>query len=114
MVIPLEPLAKPPTPPAAYKNHPMDEWEWLGGPGYLLIAKSDYNMLGVLSEAFYFPGQYRPKCSRGRGEAFYSAQRLWVNMKVSRDVGRQVWGFPKVCESTYSHAYVKAPLHAPE
>ncbi|KAF6256207.1 hypothetical protein COO60DRAFT_1461782 [Scenedesmus sp. NREL 46B-D3] len=89
----LKPLEQPPTPPPAYTNAPMDRWQFLGGDGYLLITRGDLGpLVGVLSEMMWFPGKYRPTCSN---HTFYSAQRFWVDLPISQQIGRTYWGFPK-------------------
>lgn len=88
-----KPLQQPPTPPPAYKNAPMWRWDFLGGEGYLLVTRGDMGpLIGVLSEMMWFPGKFKPSCSN---HTFYSAQRFWVDMPISQQIGRTYWGFPK-------------------
>jgi hypothetical protein len=90
----LKPLQQQPTPPPAYVNAPMNRWDFTGGDGYLLITRGDMGpIIGVLSEMMWFQGRFRPRCSNA---TFFSAQRFWVDLKISQDIGRTYWGFPKV------------------
>ncbi|WIA36608.1 hypothetical protein OEZ86_007896 [Tetradesmus obliquus] len=88
-----KPLQQQPTPPPAYKDAPMWRWDFLGGEGYLLVTRGDMGpLIGVLSEMMWFPGKFKPSCSN---HTFYSAQRFWVDMPISQQIGRTYWGFPK-------------------
>jgi hypothetical protein len=90
----LKPLQQQPTPPPAYTNAPMNRWDFTGGDGYLLVTRGDMGpLIGVLSEMMWFPGRFRPKCSN---QTFFSAQRFWVDLPISQQIGRTYWGFPKV------------------
>lgn len=99
-------LPQAPTPPAPYANMPMWRWEYTGGEGYLLVTRNDFGpLIGVLSEMMYFPGRFRPRCTPPCNTTFFSAQRFWVDMKISQQIGRTYWGFPKVsklCRSSLS------------
>jgi hypothetical protein len=72
----------------------MWRWDFLSGEGYLLVTRGDMGpLIGVLSEMMWFPGKFKPSCSN---HTFYSAQRFWVDMPISQQIGRTYWGFPKV------------------
>lgn len=93
LVFPMQPLPAPPTPPPAYSSREMRAWDFVGGGGLLLVTRHTFVPFKVLSELLYMPGRYRaPGC---KGGAFFSTQRLWVDMQISKEIGRNVWGFPK-------------------
>lgn len=112
LVYPLAGLRTPPTPNPAYgapasPAHPMSNASvaFAGGRGWLVITRHEMSAApgGVLSEAMFFPGQYVPlRCAPPGWTAaqprprYHSTARFWVDWSVSRDYGRNVWGFPKV------------------
>jgi hypothetical protein len=77
-----------------YSTSIINGWTFKGGPGLLLVTRHALVPFNILSELFYLPGLYQHSC--GQASAIvHSTMRLFVDMEISRDLGRAVWGFPK-------------------